>query len=230
MSAPFHVVYEDNHLLIVHKRAGVPVQGDETGDTCLVDMAKAYIKEKHQKPGEVFLGLVHRLDRPVSGLVVLARTSKALERMNKMFHDRHVQKIYRAVVKGNPPALEGVLEHWLEKNPKNNTTTAFSKEKAGAKYARLSYQVVEVAQGHSLLEVHPHTGRSHQIRVQLASMGCPIKGDRKYGYPQPNEDKSICLHAFALEFEHPVKKEPLKIHTPPTLHHGWEWFTQTYEP
>jgi 23S rRNA pseudouridine1911/1915/1917 synthase len=222
--SPFQVVFEDNHLLIVNKAAGVPVQADKTGDICLIDHCKAYLKEKYGKSGEVFMGLVHRLDRPVSGLVVMARTSKALERMNKIFHDRQVQKVYRAIVKGTPENHSGTLEHWLVKNAHKNMTTAFATEKKGSKIAQLSYRLLAEGQRHALLEVLPHTGRSHQIRVQLATMDCPIKGDVKYGYPSANRDKSICLHAYSLEFEHPVKKEPIKVHCLPTHLEGWKWF------
>lgn len=206
---PFQVIYEDNHLIIVNKEAGVLVQGDATGDVCLLDMVKDYIKEAYNKPGAVFLGTVHRLDRPVSGLVVFARTSKALERMNEIFRRRDVQKTYWAVVKRKPAEKKGKLVHWLVKDEKRNVTTAHEYEVPGSQKAELSYRWLGEINKFHLLEVNPITGRPHQIRVQLSSMGCPIRGDVKYGYPKGNADGSINLHARRLFFEHPVKKEPI---------------------
>jgi 23S rRNA pseudouridine1911/1915/1917 synthase len=206
---PFRVVYEDNHLIIVNKEPGILVQGDVTGDMCLLDMVKDYIKEAYDKPGAVFLGTVHRLDRPVSGLVVFARTSKALERMNEIFRKRDVQKTYWAVVKNKPPLSKGKLVHWLSKNEARNVTTAYDEEAPGRQRAELSYRWLGEVNKFHLLEVMPVTGRPHQIRVQLASMNCPIRGDVKYGYPKGNNDGSINLHARRLYFEHPVKKEPI---------------------
>jgi 23S rRNA pseudouridine1911/1915/1917 synthase len=225
-SKPFTVIFEDNHLLIVNKSPGVLVQGDATGDIPLVELCKAYIKEKYQKPGEVFLGVVHRLDRPVSGVVVLARTSKALERMNEMFREKETNKTYWAIVKNKPPQPEGVLIHWLTKDEKKNRSTAFKKETIGALRSELSYKVIGTADGHWLLQVNPVTGRSHQIRVQLASMGCVIKGDIKYGDDQPNEDGSIYLHARRLSFIHPVKKEPVTFEAPVPLTGMWKYFAK----
>lgn len=225
-SKPFAVIFEDNHLLIVNKSPGVLVQGDATGDIPLVELCKAYIKEKYQKPGEVFLGVVHRLDRPVSGVVVLARTSKALERMNEMFRDKETNKTYWAIVKNKPPQPEGVLVHWLMKDEKKNKSTAFRKETIGALRSELSYKVIGTAEGHWLLQVNPVTGRSHQIRVQLASMGCVITGDVKYGDDQPNEDGSIYLHARRLSFIHPVKKEPVTFEAPVPSMGMWKYFTK----
>jgi 23S rRNA pseudouridine1911/1915/1917 synthase len=211
MNEPFTVLYEDNHLIAVNKAAGVLVQGDATGDKPLSELVKEYIKKKYQKPGDVFLGVVHRLDRPVTGVVVLARTSKALERMNKMFREKETTKIYWAIVTSRPPQPEGSLVHWLLKDEKKNKTTAYKNETPGTLRSELSYRILSVERGLCVLEVRPLTGRPHQIRVQLASMGCVIKGDVKYGDKSPNEDGSICLHARRLEFIHPVKKEKIVI-------------------
>jgi len=219
------VLYEDNHLLIVNKAAGVLVQGDETGDVPLVELCKKYIKEKYSKPGEVFLGVVHRLDRPVSGVVVFARTSKALERMNELFRDRQTKKIYWAVVKNKPKEESGTLVHWLVKNEKNNKVTAFAKENKEGQRSELNYRLLKNQSGFYLLEVNPITGRPHQIRVQLASMGCVIVGDVKYGYDSPNSDKSICLHARRLAFIHPVKKENISIEAPLPKNEVWNLFS-----
>jgi len=209
MKQPFQVIYEDNHLLIVNKAPGILVQGDRTGDVTLLEVLKEYVKEKYNKPGEVFLGLVHRLDRPVSGLVVFARTSKALERMNEIFRKRLVQKTYWAVVRRKPPENAGKLVHWLVKNEQKNVVTAHEDEVPGSQRAELTYRVLGKINEHYLLEVSPLTGRPHQIRVQLASMGCPIRGDVKYGYDRAVPDKKIYLHARRLYFVHPIKKEPL---------------------
>jgi 23S rRNA pseudouridine1911/1915/1917 synthase len=222
---PFDVLYEDNHLLIVNKTAGVLVQGDETGDIPLVELCKKYIKEKYNKPGEVFLGVVHRLDRPVSGVVAFARTSKALERMNELFRDRQTKKIYWAIVKNKPKEESGTLVHWLVKNEKNNKVTAFAKENKEGQRSELNYRLLKYQSGFYLLEVNPITGRPHQIRVQLASMGCVIVGDVKYGYDNPNADKSICLHARQLSFIHPVKKETISIDAPLPRNEFWNLFS-----
>lgn len=220
----FDVLYEDNHLLIVSKKAGVLVQGDVTGDIPLVEAGKLYIKEKYKKPGDVFLGVVHRLDRPVSGVVVLARTSKALERMNALFRDRDTDKTYWAIVTSRPPSASGTLVHWLEKDERKNKTTAYPHEKVGALKSELRYQLLAEGQGGCLLEVNPVTGRPHQIRVQLASMGCVIRGDVKYGAATANDDGSICLHARQLEFIHPVKKEKLIVKATIPRHGWWTKF------
>jgi 23S rRNA pseudouridine1911/1915/1917 synthase len=220
------VLYEDNHLLILNKPAGTLVQGDSTGDKPLVELGKDYLKEKHNKPGAVFLGVVHRLDRPVSGVVVFARTSKALERMNELFREKETVKTYWAVVKNKPPKESDTLVHWLLKDEKKNKTTFFSRETKGALRSELRYQVLGTAYGHWLLQVHPVTGRSHQIRVQLSAMGCPIRGDVKYGYEhQVNDGRSINLHAKSLEFIHPVKKEQMKFEAPLPDDGFWKYFS-----
>lgn len=221
---PLDVVYEDNHLLIINKPSGVLVQGDSTGDKPLVEYAKDYIKEKYNKPGAVFLGVVHRLDRPVSGLVVFARTSKALERMNKIFKDRKVQKTYWAITKQKTRPEVGKLTHWLVKDPSINTSKAYTEPVDEAKKAELNYRYMGTLNRHHLIEVKPITGRPHQIRVQLASMGCPIRGDVKYGFNQPNNDGSIHLHARKLYFMHPVKMEPIDVTAGLPETEFWEQF------
>jgi 23S rRNA pseudouridine1911/1915/1917 synthase len=211
---PFTVLFEDNHLLVVNKSSGILVQGDETGDVPLVELCKEYIKKKYDKPGAVFLGVVHRLDRPVSGIVVLARTSKALERMNELFREKQTQKTYWAIVTNKPKQNEGNLVHWLSKDEKKNKTTAYSRETAGALRSELNYKNIGQVGNEYLLEINPITGRSHQIRVQLSSMGCIIKGDVKYGFDEANDDGSICLHAKRLQFIHPVKKDLITFEAP----------------
>jgi 23S rRNA pseudouridine1911/1915/1917 synthase len=211
MTNPYKVLYEDNHLIAVNKAAGILVQGDKTGDTPLSELVKDYIKEKYQKPGDVFIGVVHRLDRPVTGVVVLARTSKALERMNRLFRDKETGKTYWAIVTAKPPQPTGTLVHWLLKDERKNKTTAFTRDTDGALRSELDYKMLAQTGGDILLEVKPWTGRPHQIRVQLASMGCTIKGDVKYGDRLANADGSICLHARRLEFVHPVKNEKMLI-------------------
>ena len=206
-----HILYEDNHLVAVNKRPGVLVQGDITGDVPLSELVKDYIKKKYGKPGAVFLGVVHRLDRPVSGVVVFARTSKSLERMNELFRNRETEKVYHAVVQGKPASQSGTLIHWLVKDESRNKTTAYKKEHSDGLRSELSYELVRTSGGRSLLEVHPVTGRPHQIRVQLAALGCPIVGDVKYGAQEPNDDASICLHASRLTFMHPVQKVGVTI-------------------
>lgn len=222
----FSVLFEDNHLLVVNKTTGVLVQGDSTGDVPLVDLCKDYIKEKFQKPGAVFLGVVHRLDRPVSGVVVLARTSKSLERMNTLFREKETRKTYWAVVKNKPRKSEDTLVHWLLKDEKKNKTTFFTRETPGALRSELSYKILGTAQSHWLLQVNPITGRPHQIRVQLSAIGCPIRGDVKYGYDKPSADgRSISLHAKSLEFIHPVKKESMKFSAPLPDDGFWNYFS-----
>lgn len=208
------VVYEDNHIIIVNKTASEIVQGDKTGDTPLSETVKQYLKEKYNKPGNVFIGVTHRLDRPVSGLVVFARTSKALARLNDMFRKGEVKKTYWALVKNTPKEPEGELTHYLVRNEKQNKSYAYDTEKPGSKMAVLHYKTIAHSDNYCLLEVDLKTGRHHQIRCQLAKMGCPIKGDLKYGYPRSNPDGSICLHARRIHFIHPVSKEPIDVEAP----------------
>ena len=208
------VVYEDNHIIIVNKKSGEIVQGDKTGDRPLSDIVKDYIKEKYAKPGAVFLGVVHRLDRPVSGLVVFARTSKALGRLNKMFAEGEVHKTYWAITKNAPRDSEGTLTHWLVRNEKQNKSYAYDQEKPNAKKAILKYRVLSHSDNYSLIEVNLMTGRHHQIRCQLAATGCPIKGDLKYGAPRSNPDGSISLLSRRVEFVHPVSKETIIAEAP----------------
>ncbi len=221
---PFQVLYEDNHLLIVNKPAGLLTQGDETRDKTLADYAKEYIKEKYEKPGDVFLGIPHRLDRPVSGLIILARTSKGLERMTELFRERKIQKTYWAVVKRKPKEEKGKLTHWLLKDEKRNFVTAYDYPHENALKAELNYRVLGELNEHFLIEVNPITGRPHQIRVQLASIGCPIRGDIKYGFSKPNQDGNINLHARRVYFVHPVKKEPMLIKAGVPESDFWEQF------
>lgn len=209
-----NVVYEDNHIIIVNKQSGEIVQGDKTGDTPLSDIVKQYIKEKYNKPGNVFLGVVHRLDRPVSGLVVFTKTSKALSRLNEMFRTGDVHKTYWAIVKKNDIAPEATLTDWLTRNERQNKSYAHNREVPGAKKAVLSYKVRSMSDNYMLLEVRLMTGRHHQIRCQLAHMGCPIKGDLKYGSPRSNPDGSISLMSRRVEFVHPVSKETIAVEAP----------------
>jgi len=208
------VLYEDNHIIIVNKRAGDIVQGDKTGDKPLSEVVKEYIKDKYNKPGNVYLGVVHRLDRPTSGVVMFAKTSKALPRLNKMFVNKETQKTYWALVKQEPPKNQDTLIHWLRKNPKNNKSTAYPNEVPEGKKAILHYQVIKKLDNYFLIEVALETGRHHQIRVQLASIGCPIKGDLKYGFDRSNKDASISLHARNLHFTHPVSNETINVTAP----------------
>ena len=210
----FQVLFEDNHLLAVSKPSGMLTQGDRTKDTPLNELAKEFLKEKYNKPGEVYLGVPHRIDRPTSGLVLLAKTSKALVRLNKMFQEKQIQKTYWAVVKNKPQKSEDVLIHYLRRNPDKNKSTAHVKESPGSKRAELSYKVKVSLDNYHLLEVYPKTGRHHQIRSQLSAIGSPIKGDVKYGFDRTNRDASIHLHARSIEFIHPVTKEKQKISAP----------------
>ena len=206
------VIYEDNHIIAVNKRAGDIVQGDKTGDTPLSEIVKAYLKKKYSKPGEVFLGVVHRLDRPTTGGVIFAKTSKALARLNTMFANKQeVQKTYWALVDAKPPVEEDTLTHWLVRNEKQNKSVAYNKEIQQSKKAVLHYKLLKSYERYYLLEIDLITGRHHQIRAQLAAIGLHIKGDLKYGAKRSNPDGGICLHAYSLSFVHPVKKEPIKI-------------------
>ena len=208
------ILHEDNHLIVVNKRVGDIVQGDKTGDKPLSEIVKEYIKEKYNKPGEVFLGVVHRLDRPTTGIVVFARTSKALSRMNELFSNRETQKTYWAVVKNKPEKSNDKLVHYLKRNEKNNTSKAHLKEVPDSKLASLEYQIIKELTNYSALEIQLHTGRHHQIRAQLAAIGSPIKGDLKYGFDRSNPDGGIHLHARKLHFVHPVSKESITIVAP----------------
>lgn len=203
------VIFEDNHLLAVNKLPSQIVQGDKTGDVPLADLFKVYLKQQYDKPGNVFCGVIHRLDRPVSGVVLLAKTSKALSRMNEQFRDRQITKIYWAIVRG--ATHDQTLVHYLKKNEKDNRSFTVKENTSGALRAELSIKVLAKGDNYSLLEVKPITGRHHQIRVQLTSIGCPIVGDVKYGDKRSNEDKSICLHARELRFKHPVSKEDVHV-------------------
>jgi 23S rRNA pseudouridine1911/1915/1917 synthase len=216
------VLYEDNHLLVVNKRPGDIVQGDQTGDTPLSEVAKKYLKMKYDKPGNVFLGVVHRLDRPTSGVLAFARTSKALSRMNDLFKEKKVRKTYWALVSTPPHIASGRLVHWLQRNPKQNKSYAHPEEGPNRKKAALKYRVLKSLDRYYLLEIELETGRHHQIRAQLASIGCPIKGDLKYGSPRSNPDGSIHLHARKLEFLHPVKKTEVQITAPTPSDPLWD--------
>ena len=218
------VVYEDNHIIVVNKTASEIVQADKTGDTPLSETVKQYLKEKYQKPGNVFLGVTHRLDRPVSGLVIFAKTSKALTRLNEMFRAGEVKKTYWAVVKNAPKESEGELVHFLVRNEKQNKSYAYDKEVPNSKKAVLDYRLIGRSDNYYFLEVDLKTGRHHQIRCQLAKMGCPIKGDLKYGSPRSNPDGSICLHARRVRFVHPVSKELIELKAPLPEGNLWKGF------
>ena len=208
------VLHEDNHIIVINKRVGDIVQGDKTGDEPLSNVVKAYLKEKYNKPGDVFLGVVHRLDRPTTGIVVFAKTSKALSRLNETFKNRETQKTYWAVVKNQPPKETDTLVHFLKRNPKNNTSKAHSKEVPDSKKASLTYKIIKKLDNYFVLEIDLHTGRHHQIRAQLQAIGCPIKGDLKYGFDRSNPDGGIHLHAKKMVLTHPVTKESLLLTAP----------------
>ena len=218
------VVYEDNHIIVVNKTSSEIVQGDKTGDTTMSETVKSYLKEKYNKPGNVFIGVTHRLDRPVSGLVVFAKTGKALARLNEMFRNGDVKKTYWAIVKECPKETEGELVHYLVRNEKQNKSYAYDKEVKNSKKAILHYKLIGHSQNYYLLEVDLKTGRHHQIRCQLAKMGCPIKGDLKYGAQRSNPDGSICLHARMVKFIHPVSKELIELPAPVPAGNLWNGF------
>ena len=218
------ILHEDNHLVIINKRSSDIVQGDKTGDEPLSEKVKKYLKKKYHKPGEVFLGVVHRLDRPVSGALIFARTSKALGRMNELLRQKEVHKTYWAVVKTKPPKDQDHLIHYLKKNQQKNKSFAYNEPGEGRLMAEMAYKLIGKSDNYYLLEVELFTGRHHQIRVQLARIGCPVKGDLKYGYPRSNKNASIHLHARKIEFIHPIRKEPLSITAPPPEDAVWDYF------
>ena len=219
------VIYEDNHLIAVNKPAGLLVHGDITGDETLEQMVKAYIKVRYQKPGDVFLGVIHRLDRPVSGVVIFARTSKALVRMNEALAQKKIHKKYLAIVSARPEELEGTLIHYIIKDDQKNIVKAHQSAKKGGKQAVLEYRLVGELEAKCLLEVTPHTGRPHQIRAQLSKIGCPIMGDLKYGAVSALQDHSIGLHCVNMSFEHPVTHEPISIDAEPPHRFPWKVFS-----
>lgn len=219
-----NIVYEDNHIIIVNKRSGEIVQGDKTGDRPLVEMVKEYIKAKYHKPGNVFLGVVHRLDRPVAGLVVFAKTSKALSRLNEMFRNGEVHKTYWAIVKNAPQKSQNELNNWIVRNEKQNKSYVYNKEVKGSKNATLKYTIIGKSERYTLLEIQLMTGRHHQIRCQLAHIGCPIKGDLKYGFPRSNSDGSISLLSKSIEFTHPVSKNIINVNLPIPNDMLWKTF------
>jgi len=216
------VLHEDNHIIIVNKRPGDIVQGDKTGDKPLSEVVKSYIKEKYNKPGNVYLGVVHRLDRPTSGIVLFSKTSKALPRLNKLFQDKDAKKTYWAVVKEKPPRESDELIHFMKRNSKQNKSYAHKNEVPDSKKAILDYQLIKELDRYHVLEIDLHTGRHHQIRSQLSAIGCPIKGDLKYGFDRSNRDASIHLHSRELRFIHPVKKEEIHITAPPPKDPIWD--------
>ena len=222
------ILYEDNHLIAINKKPSQIVQGDKTGDKPLVEMVKEFIKEKYDKPGDVYLGIPHRLDRPVSGVVIFARTSKALTRLNKMFKEKTIHKSYWAVVKNMPPNESNTLIHYLKRNTEKNKSFAHDKEVPDSKMAELYYRIISTSQNYFLLEVILKTGRHHQIRAQLTKIGCPIKGDLKYGFDRSNPDGSIHLHARKISFIHPVKKELITIFAEPPDDVVWNEFMKLF--
>lgn len=223
------ILYEDNHIIAVNKKPSDIVQGDKTGDAPLSETVKEYIQGKYNKPGKVFLGTVHRIDRPVSGILLFAKTSKALARLNEMFRNKEIQKTYWAVVKNKPPQTNDHLIHFLKKNEAKNISKAYNKEQPGCLKAELDYRLLCSSTNYHLLEVKPLTGRHHQIRVQLSAIGCPIKGDVKYGFNRTNDNASIHLHARKIEFIHPVKKEPVILFAKPPKDVLWDEFLKMQE-
>ncbi len=223
-----NVLYEDNHIIAVEKVAGMLVHGDETGDRTLADKVKGYIKQKYNKPGDVFLGVIHRLDRPVSGVTIFARTSKALTRMNALIKDREITKEYLALVSDRPEVIKGTLTHYIAKDKKKNFSHIYDKAKGGAKKAVLHYEMLGQISGYVLMRINLETGRPHQIRVQMKRIGCHIIGDVKYGYEFGNIDKSICLHCSKMSFIHPVKKERVTVKVKPPKNDFWDIFKNNY--
>ena len=221
---PSSILYEDNHLIALNKKSSEIVQGDRTGDITMPDTIKAYLKEKYNKPGNVFCWVIHRLDRPTSGVILFARTSKGLERMNKQFRDKETNKIYWAILENKPPNSEGKLVNYLKKNEKQNKSYVTSKDTKGAKEAILNYRLLSSSERYHLVEVKLETGRHHQIRTQFSNIGCCIKGDLKYGAKRSNNDGSICLHARKLDFNHPTTKEPISITAPLPVNTFWNLF------
>lgn len=215
------VLHEDNHIIVINKRAGDIVQGDKTGDRPLSEVVKSYLKEKYNKPGNVYLGVVHRLDRPTSGIVLFSKTSKALPRLNRLFKNKEAKKTYWAIVKDRPPKDSDRLIHYMKRNPKQNKSYAHKHEVPDSKKAILDYRIIQELNNYFVLEINLETGRHHQIRSQLSAIGCPIKGDLKYGFDRSNKDASIHLHARSLEFIHPVKKESVKIIADPPHDNLW---------
>ena len=221
------VLYEDNHLIIVNKASSEIVQGDKTGDKPMSEMVKDYLREKYNKPGNIFCGVTHRLDRPTSGVVIFAKTSKALTRLNKLFKDDEVEKVYWAIVQNRPPKKEDILTHFLIKNERINKSTAFDSEKPNTKKAILNYSLIAQSENYFLLRVNLETGRHHQIRVQLSRLGCPIKGDLKYGAKRSNKDGSISLHARSVSFIHPVSQQKIEVVAPVPDDALWRAFEQS---
>ncbi|MDR0789929.1 MAG: RNA pseudouridine synthase [Bacteroidales bacterium] len=218
------VLYEDNHIIVLNKRCSQIVQGDKTGDICLADLVKQYLKEKYQKQGNVYCGVVHRLDRPVSGAVIFAKTDKALSRLNRQIKERQIEKIYWAITRNAPPKQNDTLTNYLYRNEQQNKSYITTEDNPKAQYAELDYHLLAKSEFYNLLEINLKTGRHHQIRTQLAAIGCPIKGDLKYGFGRSNRISSISLHARRITLEHPVRKEPLTIIAPVPDEPLWSYF------
>jgi 23S rRNA pseudouridine1911/1915/1917 synthase len=218
------ILFEDNHLIAINKKSSEIVQGDRTGDSTMPDAIKAYLKDKYNKPGNVFCGVIHRLDRPTSGLILFARTSKGLERMNKQFRDQQTSKTYWTILENKPPNAKGTLINYLKKNEKQNKSYVTSKETKGSKEAILNYRLISSSERYHLVEVELETGRHHQIRAQFSKIGCCIKGDLKYGAKRSNRDGSICLHSRQLKFNHPTTKEEICLVAPIPQNTFWDLF------
>ncbi len=226
---PLHILYEDNHLIAINKQSGELVQGDKTGDLALNEQLKLFLKEKYHKPGNVFCGVIHRIDRPVSGAVLFAKTSKALSRMNQLVKDREIEKIYWGIVQNRPPKEEDTLIHYLRRNESENRTYVSTAEREGFLKSELSYRLIDSSDRYHLLEIHLKTGRHHQIRAQLSAIGCPLKGDLKYGAPRSNPDGSISLHSRSICFIHPVSKTSVHIVAPLPDEKLWQFFSKNAE-